>query len=215
MLRAILFGATCIVGASSASAETQLSFYGGYQAAPHSSVSGTYPGGGTYDFVAAWEGRSFDPPPYYGVRATFWKNERFGWGVDFNHAKVYADDDTLASSDFTALEFTDGLNIVTVNGYRRWKDDSRKWTPYVGAGVGLAVPHVDVEHAGGTTFGYQITGPAITLLGGVQYDFNERWGVYGEYKGTYSSNSADLDGGGTLQTDILTHSANIGITYSF
>ncbi len=215
MKKLMMLGAAFFALTTTASAETQLSFYGGYQAAPHSSVTGTYPGGSSYDFVAGWEGRSFDPPPYYGLRATFWKNERFGWGFDFNHAKVYANDDTLAASDFTALEFTDGLNIVTVNGYRRWQDEARNWTPYVGAGVGLAVPHVDVEHAGGTTFGYQVTGPAVTFLGGVQYDFNARWGAYAEYKATYSTNTADLDGGGTLSTDVLTHSANIGITYSF
>lgn len=207
--------AMVLLTAAPAIAETQLSFYGGYQAAPHGSVSGEYPGGGSYDFVAAWEGRSFDPPPYYGLRATFWKNERFGWGVDFNHAKVYADDATLAGSDFSRLEFTDGLNIVTINGYRRWQAEGRAWTPYAGAGVGLAVPHVDVDHASGTTFGYQITGPAVTALAGVQYDFNDRWGVYGEYKATYSWNNADLDGGGDLSVNVLTHSANLGVTYSF
>ncbi|MBC7213382.1 MAG: lipid A oxidase, partial [Pseudomonas sp.] len=30
--------------------------------------------------------------PYYGMRATWWQNERWGWGFEVNHAKAYADE---------------------------------------------------------------------------------------------------------------------------
>ena len=202
--------------AAPAVAETELSFYSGMQTAPHSRVEGTDPGGaGAFSFITGWDGASFEMPPYYGVRATYWRNERWGFGLDYNHAKVISDPATRAANGFSRLEFTDGLNIITANVWRRWQNDARNWTPYVGGGVGIAFPHVDIESAGGKTFEYQITGPAVAVIAGVKYDFNDRWGVFGEYKGSYSSNKANLASGGTIETNIITNAINIGVSFSF
>ncbi|MDF0599385.1 outer membrane beta-barrel protein [Psychromarinibacter sp. C21-152] len=206
--------------AAPAAAETELSFYTGIQGAPHSGVSGNDPGGvGAFDFTAGWEGRSFEMPPYYGVRATWWTNfnPQLGFGLDFSHNKVYADDATLAANGFDRLEFTDGLNTVTANVWWRWPDAwmNGRVTPYIGAGAGLAIPHVDVATSGGTTFEYQVTGGAVQAVAGVKYELNENWGIFGEYKGTYSQNSADLSNGGTLDTNIVTNAINVGVSFSF
>lgn len=216
-IRTIAIAALIASGLSSpVSAETEISVYSGFQAAPHSRVEGTDPGGaGAFSFVTGWEGKSFSPPPYWGLRATYWMNERWGVGIDFNHAKVIADPATRAANGFTRLEFTDGLNILTANVWRRWENDASRWTPYVGAGAGFAFPHVDVMSAGGTTFEYQITGPAVAVVAGVKYEFNERWGMFGEYKGTYSMNEASLTNGGTLSTNIVTNAINVGVSFSF
>ena len=206
-----------LVLASTASAENELSFYTGIQESPHSRVRGNDPGGvGALSFLSTWEGRSFEMPPYYGFRYTRWTSDTLGFGVDFTHNKVYADSATLASSGFTRLEFTDGLNILTANVWRRWPGAlGDKLTPYAGVGLGVAIPHVDVESAGGKTFEYQVTGPAAMWAAGVKYNFNDRWGVFGEYKGTYSQNEATLSNGGTLSSDILTNAVNIGVSFSF
>ena len=206
-----------LVLASTASAENELSFYTGIQESPHSRVRGNDPGGvGAFSFLSTWEGRSFEMPPYYGFRYTRWTSNTLGFGVDFTHNKVYADSATLASSGFTRLEFTDGLNILTANVWRRWPGAlGDKFTPYAGVGLGVAIPHVDVESAGGKTFEYQVTGPAAMWAAGVKYNFNDRWGVFGEYKGTYSQNEATLSNGGTLSSDILTNAVNIGVSFSF
>lgn len=215
MTRLITAVALLLVFSSNAHAEMEISLYTGVQGAPHSGVSGNDPGGvGAFDFNAAWEGNSFEAPPYYGLRATWWRDENWGFGLEFNHAKVYADDATLAASGFSRLEFTDGLNIITANAFYRWQNGG-KWTPYIGAGIGIAVPHVDVQSAGGKTFEYQYTGPAIQLVAGVKYDLNDKWGLFGEYKGTYSTNKADLASGGTLETNILTNALNFGVSYKF
>ena len=195
-------------------AELEVSVYTGTQSAPHSTVSGTR-GGTPFDFNAGWEGKPFEMPPYYGVRATWWRAGGLGFGVEFNHAKVYADGKTLTASGFDRLEFTDGHNLITANVFYRWKEPDRRYTPYVGAGVGLAVPHVDVLVNGDKTFGYQVTGPAVQIVAGVSYALNDTWAVFGEYKGSYSSNEADLDGGGTLKTDLITNALNVGLSYSF
>lgn len=204
--------------AAPAAAETEISFYTGFQATPHSRVEGTDPGNavsGAFSFLTSWDADSFSPPPYWGVRGTYWRNDRWGYGIDFTHAKVIADPATRAANGFSRLEFTDGLNILTANVWRRWENDANRWTPYVGAGLGFAFPYVEVDSAGGSIREYQITGPAVALVAGVKYELSDRWGIYGEYKGTYSVNEADLASGGSLKTDIITNAINIGVSFSF
>lgn len=213
-----LHAALLIMLAAPASAETELSFYLGAQSSPHSVVSGTDPGNAedeTPDFTAKWEGRSFEAPVYYGWRATRWQTETFGWGAEFTHAKVYSDDDTRAEGGFDVLELTDGINILTLNAYRRWPNQLGPLTPYVGGGVGISIPHVEVESAGGITNGYQITGGALRLTAGARYAINERWGVFGEYQNTVSFNEMELDNGGSLESTIITNAFNIGVSFSF
>ncbi|SLN09960.1 hypothetical protein AQS8620_00008 [Aquimixticola soesokkakensis] len=200
-----------------ATAETELSVYTGYQTAPHSVVTVDDSSGST-EFTAGWDGKSFEMPPYYGLRATYWLPNEWGFGAEFTHDKVYANDDTRAANGYDVLEFTDGLNILTANVMRRWTDAFMGLTPYVGAGLGIAVPHVEVQKTGGVkTYGYQYTGPAVRLTAGVKYDITETWGVFGEYQGTYSMNKADLDSGAgdTLETNIITNALNFGVSYRF
>lgn len=209
--------ATASVAATSAFAqEHQLSFYLGAQSSPHSTVDFDDAITGSTSFTAGWEGRSFELPPYYGLRYTYWLNEDWGIGAEMNHAKVYADDATLADNGFGDLEFTDGLNIITINGIRRWQNPDSRWTPYVGGGIGFAMPHVDVTSPNGfRTFEYQITGPAATVIAGASYELNDQWSIFGEYKGTYSMNDVDLGGGESLETNIITNAINLGVSFSF
>ena len=204
------------IAALPAAAEMELSLYSGWQTAPHSRISGDYPGGGSYDALIGWEGRSFELPPYYGVRGMWWRDEKLGFGLEFTHTKVYAPDDERSALGFDNLELTDGLNIITVNAMRRWQNQWGDFTPYLGGGVGIAVPHVDVETTTGfKTFGYQYTGPAARLIAGASYDLNERFAVFGEYQFVYSSNEADLDGDGSLKSDIKTNALNFGLSLKF
>ncbi len=216
--RYAVLAATTVLLASAApalAADFELSFYLGVQEAPHSRVEGTDPGGvGDFSFLSKWDGRSFAPPPYYGLRATWWRSDRLGFAIDYNHAKVYASDATKAANGFSTLEFTDGLNIITADVLYRWKGEGR-WTPYVGAGLGISVPHVEVTTSGGRTFKYEYGGPAVALLAGVSYTMNDRWSLFGEYKGTYSQNDVDLDNGGNLKTNVVTNALNLGISYNF
>lgn len=205
-----------ILAGGAASAEVTFSVYGGVQDAPSSNVSGNEPGGlGVLNFTAGWQGKSFDMPPYYGGRVTWWRNENLGYGVDFTHAKIYADNATLAANGFSRLELTDGLNLLTANVYYRWPSDARRWTPYAGIGAGVAVPHVDIQTAATRVFEYQLAGPTVELTAGVSYQVNEKWSVFGEYTGNYSWLDLDLTGGGSLHTDVMTNALNIGVSFSF
>jgi len=202
--------------AAPVAAETELAFYLGGQSLPHSVVTGSDPGHDTdLDFTAAWEGRSFEAPIYYGLRATQWRSDTFGWGAEFTHSKAYSDDDTRADHGFDRLELTDGVNIFTINAYRRWPNQIGSLTPYVGGGLGFAVPHVEVESTGGSTIGYQVTGAAVRWTAGATYNINETWGVFGEYQGTFSQHDIELDNGGSLETSLVTNALNIGVSFTF
>lgn len=215
ILLAALLGLSSLASAAAAQ-DMELSFYTGWQTAPHSRIKGDYPGGGSYDALIGWEGRSFEMPPYYGLRGTWWRSDSFGLALEFTHTKVYAPDDEREALGFDSLELTDGLNIVTVNAMRRWQNQWGDFTPYVGGGLGIAVPHVDIETAAGDkTFGYQYTGPAARLIAGASYDLNERFAVFGEYQFVYSHNDADLDGGGSFESDIKTNALNVGLSLKF
>ena len=190
-------------------AETELSIYTGMQTAPHSVVTHSTLGRQT----VGWKGKSFEAPPYYGLRAVWWRTPKLGFGVELNHAKVYAD--TPAAYGYDRLEFTDGLNLVTASVWRRFPNQTRV-TPYVGAGLGVAVPHVDVQPAGQAhTFGYQVTGPAVQWVAGASWRMNDRWSLFGEYKGSYSKHRATLESGGTLRTNLITNALNLGISFRF
>ncbi len=214
MNRALALCISLLVAPVSAPAEVELSFFGGVQSAQSSDISIRDPLIGDDDFNQEWEGRSFEAPPYYGIRATSWQSPTFGFGLDFAHNKVYPTDDSLPDG-YEVLEFTDGLNTLTVNAYRRWNEAIGDVTPYVGGGIGVAMPHVEVTNGDSETFGYQLTGPAATWIAGASIPINERWSVFGEYKGTFSSNTADLDSGGTLETDIVTNALNVGVSFNF
>ncbi|MBC7137153.1 MAG: outer membrane beta-barrel protein [Defluviimonas sp.] len=198
------------VGTAAAAAELEVSLYLGAQSANSSDVESPGLGEQSVD----WEGRSGDMAPYYGVRATWWQNERWGWGFEVNHAKAYADEPE--DYGFERLEFSDGLNFVTANVFRRWQQPGKRITPYVGAGLGFAMPHVDITPEGGKhTFGYQVTGPVVQLVAGASYALDDRWSLFGEYKGTWSSHDVDLDSGGNLETDLVTNAINVGISRRF
>jgi lipid A oxidase len=198
-----------------ARAETDVSLYGGVQSAEPGAASGTDPVLGLFAFVTRWPGKSMRSPPYWGLRLTQWHSPRWGVAVELNHAKVHAESGAMAAAGFERLEFSDGFNLLTVNAMRRFPGPSRL-EPYVGAGLGLAVPHVEVTTASGETSGYQATGPAVVWIAGASVPVRDRGlRLFAEYKGSRSWNRARLDGGGTLEADITTHALNVGLSLRF
>ncbi|MEL6751265.1 MAG: autotransporter outer membrane beta-barrel domain-containing protein [Pseudomonadota bacterium] len=85
----------------------------------------------------------------------------------------------------------------------------------MGAGVGLTIPHVEVNgpSLAQETAEYQVTGVAAELTAGVDYALTENWSLFGEYKFNYGEVDADLKGGGSLDTDIISNQIFVGLTY--
>jgi lipid A oxidase len=201
--------------AGAARAEIAISGYGGFSFSPDSTVT-VNNGPTSWSRDIDWDGVSFGMPPYYGVRATYWLNsfEMPQWGValDFNHNKVKARN---RPAGVQVLEFTDGINYLTLNGLYRFQNETA-FTPYVGVGAGLSIPHVEYKEAGGPkTFEYQLGGGVVAALAGVDYRFNDYISVFTEYRATYSWNDTKLKGGGSLDTNIMSHHLMLGLTVSF
>ena len=201
--------------ANTAFADFEVSVYGGYQGETSSDVA--IRGDDVVanrDLDIDWEARPFTAPVYYGIRVTKWHSARLGYGLDFTHNKVYPKDGELPS-DIDHLEFTDGLNTLTANAYYRFDPLQIGLTPYVGAGLGFSIPHVELESGTSRTHGFQVTGPVATLIAGASFPINDKWSVFSEYKGTFTSNVGDLETGGTVSTDIFTNAINVGVSFNF
>ncbi|MEM8884022.1 MAG: hypothetical protein AAGD14_08140, partial [Planctomycetota bacterium] len=148
-----------------------LSAYGGITNSPSSDVRLRKPGGTNLTIENVdWDGKDFEDPPFYGLRATWFFPRAQNWGValDFTHAKIISDtnqvtrirgtrdgaptdDRRTIRPDIDAMELSHGHNFLTLNGVYRWfpkgeRDRSflGRLQPYVGVGAGLAIPHVDV-----------------------------------------------------------------------
>jgi lipid A oxidase len=201
VLGGIAFLAAASISGAASAEDLQFSIYGGYQTAPHSGVDVS---DGTH-FTAGWEGKSFGSPPYYGGRVTWWLGDfnlpNWGVSLDYTHDKVYADDDTLAKAGWSHFEFTDGLNLITINGLYRFQDPTRRWTPYLGAGIGVNIPHVEVIRPSGKTWDYEVGGVTLQAQAGI------------DYKGTYSRIDVPIDSGDRLKTNIFTNAVNVGVSF--
>ena len=219
--------AALVLTAVPAAAEMELSLYIGAQSVNESTASGFFPGGAPLNRKIDWEGNPFDSPFYYGGRAIWWTPSNFGFGVEGTHTKAYASAGDLAALGLTRFELSDGHNIFTANVMKRWPGalNSGMFTPYVGGGLGVAVPHVDIQVLGAPnrTFGFEQTGLAVRGLAGIKYDINDRWAVFSEYQFTWSDNEITVDPSiavpgqlpGQINTEILTHAINFGVSYSF
>jgi hypothetical protein len=189
-------------------------FFGAYGGAPYtyaSDVRIARPGADLTVHAVDWQGKPFDHPIYYGLRAVGWlPASSFGGMIDFTHSKVYAPLDRKArfsgSKDgaalspeatigdrFHKLEFTHGHNMLTANVLWRLAWRSAFIAPYAGIGLGVSLPHTEVQLKGeGTrTYEYQYTGPAAQALFGVELRL-PHVSYFVEYKLTFASYRAPL-----------------------
>jgi len=231
-----------IVFCAEAKAELFLSGYFGVASTHDSDVELDRPGGTNLTFSnVSWDDDSFSYPPYYGLRVGYWfrNNPNWGMAIDFTHVNMYGELEKTVSvsgtrsgvpisgqerlqDTFEVLEFSDGHNLLTLNGIYRWMelDTSRedflnRLQPYVLVGLGIAIPHVEVTVDGDRTFEYQITGLAAQAGAGLDVDITRWFSVFAEYRLSYAEINADLVGGGTLKTEPWTHHFTLGVTFSF
>ena len=216
---------------TSSAGEFQISVYSGDAWTMDADVDVDLPGGTDLRFQdVAFDSKSFEAPIYYGARLAYWPDQDEGLGIllDFTHAKIIADlnqtvdvsgtdggaavnGDEQLSERFGNLEFSHGHNILTANLAHRWIVAER-FRPYVGGGAGIAIPHVEVTIDGSSTSEYQAAGPAFQALAGLDFRLIGPLSAFGEYKLTYAQISADLDGGGSIDVDPLTHHLAFGLS---
>lgn len=225
---------------SAARSEMQVGFYMGQSITPRSDVTMKAPDGTDMTLKnLRWKSDSFKPSPYYGGRAIDW-NARvptFGAMVDYTHAKATADRFQTNSQEgrrggkevppvelfaktFRKLEFTHGLNFLTINGVYRAAGLHRRIIPYVGLGIGFTIPYVHARLAGRPkneeVLEAQLTGVAYQVLGGIEWRIfkSDRRSVFTEYKLSYTTHDVTLRQGRKLWTNILIHQFNVGGYYT-
>jgi lipid A oxidase len=210
-----------VAATAPAQAEVQIQVYGGLNGNFSSDVSLHRPGLPTDTRNVDWEGKPFAMPPYWGVRGIYWLDSKPGWGlgVEFTHAKAYAKlNGTAAGALYDKLEFTDGNNILTGNILYRFSPwDFYRIRPYAGFGIGVTIPHVEVDVVGPgpRTFEYQLAGFAGQGFIGLEMPFSSRWSGFAEVKLSYTHINGNLDGGGHIKTDLWSPHFAIGLAYRF
>jgi len=173
-----------------------------------------------------WDGDAFYFPIDGGARVIRWSGT-FGAMVDFMHNKaitrlgkgthgrkikngVVEDAETIGTLKgqpapsplhltdlLERLEFTHGHNVLMPTGVARLPLLAPNIRPYLGIGLGIAVPHVEVRFAGESsdrwTNEYQYAGPAFQILAGLELRVG-RGSYFIEYKFIWSSINAALTG---------------------
>ena len=208
------------VAAPAARAEMQISAYGGLNT--NFDSKGTLDKGAVHEErTFAWDGVSFELPPYWGVQATYWFNRGASWGIalDYTHAKARAKLDFATDPTYSRLEFTNGNNLVIANLMYRFDPmlDGRL-VPFVGVGGGVTIPHVEIitnAPIASRTWEYAWAGGAAQVLGGLEYKLNESWSLFAEGKLSYAHLRNDLEGGGSFKTYLWTPQLAVGVTYRF
>lgn len=195
--------------------EFMVAAYGGMPYTYASRVSLQKPG--THDFSAEpveWRGEPFIDPIYYGVRVVRWFGEgRTGSMLDFTHSKAIAElqndvkfkgliNGTEAPEEakklndvFKRLEFSHGHNMLTLNGLLRLADLHPRLSPYIGLGVGVNLPHTEIQLQTDKkrTYEYQYAGPVLQALVGLEFRL-PRMSYFVEYKFSFASYDAPLTG---------------------
>lgn len=159
---------------------------------------------GQHDFSVAevaWDGQPFKSPIYYGARVVRWfEGGATGAMLDFTHSKAIArlreeksfsgtldgapaPAKAMLGDVFRRLEFSHGHNMLTLNGLWRLPLRWPRLSPYVGAGVGVNLPHTEVQLKTDKqrTYEYQYTGPVVQALVGVELRL-PRMSYFLEYK---------------------------------
>ena len=222
-------------------AEVELSIFTGVTLSQDSDLQLQQNGGTDLTFHdVSFEGRDFSTPPYYGARALWFPSldSHWGFGGEFFHMKMYAEtgdtvrvtgrrngvgvdaneriDDTIQS-----FSLSHGLNYALGDIVYRWQPGHRgedflgHLEPYVGLGLGLAIPHVESTVNGKFHEEYQVHGPGVEALAGMNIALTHHIGLMFEYKFTYSNlDSLDIPGG-SIQVVPLNHHLVTGLTFSF
>ncbi|MHC4219010.1 MAG: outer membrane protein [Planctomycetota bacterium] len=189
-----------------------------------------------------WNDDSFVMPIYWGARFGYWLEKEkngFGFAIDFTHAKMIAN--TGASYEASGIEggvpvsgtvpmatsiqrmeFVDGNNFLTFNVmYRNFPEGERNDTfggriqPYIGAGMGVAIPQVNVLTSGSSTDEYQFAAVAFQFMVGFNWDIAGPLTTFIEYKFNYADLDVDLTGGGSIRTEAITHQLVVGLGLRF
>jgi len=216
--------------------EMAIGFYIGKAFALPGDVSMQRKGNRDIYHAVKWSDDSFKSPIYYSVRIIYWPttDSRNGLALDFTHAKLYSDlqqevNVTHIDSDgsrqtqqplsarFSRLAFSHGYNLLTLNAVHRSPvknhDALSDTSAYIGAGVGIAVPHVEIRTANMETDEYLPVGLVYQVMAGVTLGSERHVPVNAEYKFSVGTARATLSDNSRLTLRPQLHHFSIGPIY--
>jgi lipid A oxidase len=240
-LLALAIGPGMFALAPSVHGEVELSIFTGVALSQDSDLDLHQTGGTDLTFHdVSFKGRDFEVPPYYGVRALWFPSDdsHWGFGAEFFHMKMYAETDDRVhvtgrrngagvdaneriSDTIESFSLSHGLNYVLGDIVYRWMPGRRgedflgHLTPYAGLGLGAAIPHVESNVNGTFHEEYQLHGPGVEALTGVNVMLSQHWGLMFEYKFTYANLDSLEIPRGSIEVTPLTHHFVTGITFNF
>ncbi len=183
----------------------------------------------------SYEGRSFELPPYYGYRGTYFFGADGWFGVEGEviHMKVYADTSailrasgvvrgapapsTMPMNDVVQrFSLSHGENMLLVNAVLRHAfgecGDYRKAriTALARAGAGPTLPHVESTIDGAGDERYERGALALQLAAGVDLRLWNRLHALAEYKFTRCRQSVSGARASTIDTLLASHHVVFG-----
>lgn len=183
-----------------------------------------------------FQGRSFDRPLYYGLRAGYFPLRSLGVEAEFVHLKVYAELDRMVRTEGVVrgaqfetqipmreiaqqFSISHGLNLLLGNViFRRpfgaAAPDAAPVSAQIRLGAGPTIPHPEIEVLGAKDEHYQWGRIAVQGAGGIQVRI--RGGLYAlaEYKYTWSDQRLRLQQG-RASLIVQSHHVVGGLGYHF
>lgn len=217
--------------------EIQFGLYGGGNGVFNADIFLKQPNGTDMTLKnVRWSGEPFDDPPYYGVRATYWpaRSPSLGVMIDYTHGKAISrrheeveqsgmrDGKPVparepVSATFTKIEYSHGLNFLTLNAVYRFRGLHRRIVPYFGLGMGIMTPHSEAARRGvarqGWTYRYEVSGPGFQGLAGIEWRVRpeSRFQPFTEVKLGYGRNHTNLREGGWVETNLFAYQLALGL----
>jgi lipid A oxidase len=244
---ASLLAATFFLGANETTrAEFVVSGFSGMSSAYNSDLHLHENNGNDLTFHnASYQTKDFgEDAPYYGGRLTYFlsRESHWGFGLEFLHSKVFLDsgkslhvtgtrdgspvNDTESVGDTIAdFHCAHGLNYLTADTFYRFflgQPDSfiHRVQPYLGAGLGITIPHVVVQLPNEPGFeDYEFGGLGVQAIAGLSFDITKHIQLFTEYKFTYADlDKLDFSNGvtsGTISFDSMANHLVFGASYRF
>lgn len=177
----------------------------------------------------SYEGRSFEPPVYYGYRLGYFFS-RFGLEAEFIHQKIYARAERVVQAQGTfrgqsvtgsvpmeslveQFSISHGLNMLLANLAWERRLGARSFLQ-LRLGAGPTVPHPESLIQGEGRQHYQLGRAAMQAAAGLELRLWRGLHALGEYKFTRTRQEVDV-AAGRAETLVRSHHGVFGLGYRF
>ena len=186
-----------------------------------------------------FDGRSFEPPLYYGLRAGYFLRRRpeIGFETEFIHLKVFSDPQQIVAASGTRggqllnaqiplgqivqqYSISHGVNLLLFNVAARHRVGASVERPgglvvlTARAGVGPTIPHTESSVEGLRQEQYELGRAAWQVAGGAELKLWRGLHALGEYKFTRTRQRGEI-ANGEARSLLRTHHGVFGLSYHF